>query len=131
MIRRALCRTGAAAAALALGAVWAPGAPATGAIVGVAELMTHPDRHPGVVWVEGVVSQVHPGERTLALIDLGEFVECQVVTCAKLTLPVRWDGPMPPVATTVRVEGAIEKQGMRKVFAARSLETTAPPPASQ
>lgn len=115
---------------LGVAALWPAGARAGGA-VGVDELMRNLDRYPAEIRVEGVVSQVIPGQGMLALIDLAEFRECQVVTCAKLALPVRWPGAMPAVASTVQADGRVQKQGARLFFAARSLETLAPPPASK
>jgi hypothetical protein len=85
--------------------------------------MQHADRYPGPVRVDGVVSDVFPDRKMLALIDVKEFKDCKVVTCAQLTLPVRWGGPMPVVASTVRVNGAVKKQGVRRVFVADAMET--------
>jgi hypothetical protein len=95
---------------------------------GVREFMTAGDTaEAGVQVVEGVVSQVLPGSHQLALIDAGEFRECEVVTCAKLTLPVRWQGDLPAVTSLVRVTGSVEKQGMRRIFSATRLEIVKPP----
>lgn len=112
-------------------AVLLPAGTRAGRAVGVEDLMRNLDRYPAEVRVEGVVSQVLPGQGMLALIDLGEFRECQVVTCAKLALPVRWPGAMPAVASTVQADGRVLREGGRLFFAARSLETVTPPPASK
>ncbi len=115
---------------VSLGLAAAPGANAAGPL-GVDELMRTVDRVSGPVAVEGVVSQVFPDRKLVALIDAEEFRKCQVVTCASLTLPVEWGGALPAVASTVRAQGEVRKQGVRLLFVASSLETTAPPPASQ
>lgn len=91
--------------------------------LGVRQLMKNVEKYPGSVRVDGVVSQVFPDQSMLALIDLAEFKECKVVTCAQLSLPVRWDGPMPAVATVVRVDGRVRKQGARRVFVADKLRS--------
>ncbi len=103
-------------------------AAAAGGVVGVDALMRDAERHPEPTTVEGVVSQVFPDRDLVGLIDAEEFRKCKVVSCASLTLPVRWEGPMPEVASTVRVEGAVRKEGVRLLFVARALEITAPPP---
>jgi hypothetical protein len=116
---------------LAIAALMAIALPGTGfagagepiPAVGVRELMQHANRYPGPVLVDGVVSDVFPDRKMLALIDVKEFKDCKVVTCAQLTLPVRWGGPMPVVASTVRVNGAVKKQGVRRVFVADAMET--------
>lgn len=90
--------------------------------VSVRELIKHVDRYPGPVQVDGVVSDVFPDRKMLALIDVEEFKDCKVVTCAKLMLPVRWEGAMPVVAATVRAHGEVKKQGVRRIFVASSVE---------
>ncbi len=82
----------------------------------------------GVNTVDGVVSQVFADSHMVALIDVAEFKECKVVTCANLTMPVQWQGELPAVASVVRVTGAVEKQGFRKIFNASALEVLEPSP---
>jgi hypothetical protein len=82
----------------------------------------------GVNRVDGVVSQVFADRHMVALIDVAEFKDCDVVTCAKLTLPVQWQGELPAVASIVRVTGSVEKQGFRQVFTASALEVLEPSP---
>lgn len=91
------------------------------AALGVNALMKHPQRHQGRVQVEGVVSATSAKQQTLALIDTAEFQRCGTVECAGLSLPVRWKGPMPAVAKTVRVNGQIEKRGGKLIFVAQTL----------
>ncbi len=92
--------------------------------VGVDKFMTNVDRYRGVVRVEGVVSATSPTEGTLAIIDSKEFKECEVTTCARLMLPVRWSGEMPRVRDTVQVTGSMQKSGGKLVFVATELRTT-------
>jgi hypothetical protein len=98
--------------------------PAVGSVpvLEVSALMREGDGHKGPVRVEGVVSRVFPKEQKLGLIDAAEFKRCGVVTCADLTLPVQWSGPMPEVKSLVRLEGEIQKSGQRLEFVAKSLE---------
>lgn len=73
------------------------------------------------VTVEGVVSAVAADSQTLALIDRTEFEQCNMLSCAKLTLPVRWAGEMPELGHTVRVIGRVEDRAGGKVFVGRAL----------
>ena len=118
-------------AAVALWTVLAAGTTGAGDLVGVDMLMREAERRPGPATVEGVVSQVFPDRDLVGLIDAEEFRKCKVVSCASLTLPVRWKGPMPELASTVRVDGEVHKEGVRLLFVARALEATAPPPESR
>lgn len=112
-------------------AVWtgpgvAGGASPARAILGVDEFMQHVEQHRGTVRVEGVVSAVAPAQQTLALIDRREFQACAVTTCARLTLPVRWTGPMPALRDLVRLEGKVQHEGGKLIFKARTLEKVTP-----
>lgn len=102
--------------------LWAGEAGTSATAIGVREFMRQADRYPGPVTVEGVVSQVFPKHKMLALIDVQEFKECKVVTCAQLTLPVRWNGSMPRVKSIVRVDGEIREEGKHLVFFAKTLK---------
>lgn len=104
-----------------------PDSSASKAVLGVETLMRAPDRYPGRVRVEGVVSAVAAKQQTLALIDTREFQQCGTVDCAELALPVRWTGPMPAVRQTIRVEGQVQEAGGKLVFVARRLEKVQPP----
>jgi hypothetical protein len=92
-------------------------------IVGVREFMKNVTKYQGTVSVEGVVSKISPKQKMLALIDTQEFRECKVVTCAQLTLPVRWKGEMPKVATVVRVDGEVRSEDGQRFFFARDIKT--------
>ncbi len=93
-----------------------------GGTVGVDQLMKNVDKHRGSVSVEGVVSAVSPRDHTISLIDTQEFKKCAVVTCATLTLPVRWSGTMPSVKNQVRIEGEIKENKGKLIFQAKTLE---------
>ena len=92
-------------------------------IVGVREFMKNVTKYQGRVSVEGVVSNISPKQKMLALRDTQEFRECKVVTCAQLTLPVRWKGEMPKVATVVRVHGEVRSEDGQRFFFARDIKT--------
>jgi hypothetical protein len=94
----------------------------------VDELMQNVDRHPGIVWVDGVVSQISAANQTLAVIDVEEFQQCGTTECARLILPVRWAGAMPVVQDTVRLEGEVQNSGGKLIFVARKLEKIKPKP---
>ncbi len=92
-------------------------------VLDVSTLMREPEKHPGPVQVEGVVSRVYPEDQKLGLIDTGEFKRCGVITCADMVLPVRWAGAMPEPKAQVRLDGEVRKSGRGFEFVARSLET--------
>ncbi len=92
------------------------------AILGVDNFMKNVDRYRGKVSLEGVVSAVAPDQQAISLIDSGEFQDCGVTTCAQLTLPVQWRGPMPAVRDLVRLEGQSREVNGKLVFVADKLE---------
>ncbi len=97
----------------------------TGATVGVDQLMKNVDKHRGSINVEGVVSAVSSKDHMLSLIDTQEFNKCAVVTCATLTLPVRWSGTMPSIKDQVRIEGEIKENRGKLFFEAKTLQGAA------
>ncbi len=97
-----------------------------GGSLGVDQLMKNVDKYRGSIIIEGVVSAVSPREHMLSLIDTQEFKKCAVVTCATLTLPVRWAGSMPSVKDQVRVNGEIKENKGKLIFEAKTLEGAAP-----
>jgi hypothetical protein len=97
-------------------------APEHAAVLGVDQLMRAVDDHRGPVLVEGAVSAVVPAEQAIALIDVSEFAQCGVVTCAALTLPVHWEGPMPSVRDVVHLTGEVKESSGKLVFFASTLE---------
>ncbi len=94
----------------------------SGIVLGVDELMKNVDRYRGTVLLQGVVSAVSPEQQALSLIDTREFQACGVITCAPLTLPVRWTGPMPSPRDLVRLEGEVQQVSGKLIFNARALE---------
>ena len=97
-------------------------APSRQAVSGVNDFMKNVDRYRGKVSLEGVVSAVVPEQQAVSLIDAKEFQACGVTTCAQLTLPVQWRGPMPAVGALVRVEGQAQKIKGKLMFVADKLE---------
>jgi len=91
-------------------------------ILGVDTLMRNVERHRGVVRVQGVVSAVSEKDHTLALIDVKEFQECGVTTCASLQLPVRWEGALPAQRDMVLVSGEVKEINGKLLFIAAALE---------
>ena len=96
-------------------------------VLGVDEFMKNVDRYRGKVSLEGVVSAVAPEQQTISLIDSGEFQACNVTTCAQLTLPVQWRGPMPVLRDLVRIEGQAQEVKGKLVFVADKLEKVTRP----
>jgi hypothetical protein len=91
-------------------------------VIGVEALMKSPDKHPGMIQVEGVVSSVSPKKGTLTLIDKGELEECGVANCAEYVLPVQWKGSFPDVKEVVQIKGEVKKVDGKKIFVAVSLK---------
>ncbi len=91
-------------------------------VLGVQEFMKNVDHYQGQVCVEGVVSAVSPADQALSLIDIQEFKDCGITTCAPLTLPVRWEGPWPAVRDVVQLEGEVHESGGKLFFVAKSLQ---------
>ncbi len=97
------------------------------AILGVDEFMKNVDRYRGKVSLEGVVSAVAPEQQAISLIDANEFRACGTTTCAQLTLPVQWRGPMPAVSDLVSVEGEAREVKGKLRFVADKVEKVARP----
>ncbi len=95
------------------------------AVSGVDDFMKNVDRYRGKVSLEGVVSAVATGQQAVSLIDAKEFQACGVTTCAQLTLPVQWGGPMPAVGDLVRVTGQAQEVKGKLRFVADKLEKVA------
>ncbi len=83
--------------------------------------MKNPEQYAGSVTIQGVVSRIFPKDKMIALIDIQEVKECRVITCANLTLPVKWSGDMPEPAETVQISGRIEKEDNKMIFIALTL----------
>ena len=94
----------------------------SGEFINVDDLMNNPEVYTGLVQVEGIVSIVNPEKQMFGLIDLREFIECGVTTCASLTLPVQWSGAMPTSGETVHVSGEVKNSNGQFVFHAQDLK---------
>ena len=84
--------------------------------------MQDADKYPGTAEVEGVVSQTISTQHMITLIDMEEYKECKVVTCALLRLPVFWKGELPAVYDVVRVKGEVGKRDGKRLFIAKELK---------
>jgi hypothetical protein len=96
-------------------------------VLGVDDFMKNVDRYRGKVSLEGVVSAVVPEQQAISLIDAKEFQACGGTTCAQLTLPVQWCGPLPVVSDLVRVEGQAQEVKGKLMFVADKVEKVARP----
>jgi hypothetical protein len=96
-------------------------------VLGVDDFMKNVDRYRGQVSLEGVVSAVAPEQQGISLIDPGELQACGVTTCAQLTLPVQWRGPMPVLGDLVRIEGQAREVQGKLMFVADKLEKVTRP----
>ncbi len=97
------------------------------AVSGVDDFMKNVDCYRGKVRLEGVVSAVAPEQMVISLIDAKEFQVCGVTTCAQLTLPVKWRGPMPHMGDLVRIEGQAQEVKGKLMFVADKLEKVTRP----
>jgi hypothetical protein len=96
-------------------------------VSGVDEFMKNADRYRGKVGLEGVVSAIVLEQQAISLIDAKEFQACGVTTCAQLTLPVQWRGPMPAMGDLVRIEGQAQEIKGKLMFMADKLEKVTRP----
>jgi hypothetical protein len=97
------------------------------ALLGVDEFMKNVDRYRDKVSLEGIVSAIVPEQQADSLIDAKEFQACGVTTCAQLTLPVQWRGPMPIIGDLVRVEGQAQEVKGKLMFVADKLDKVTRP----
>jgi hypothetical protein len=92
-------------------------------ILGIRYFMQNSDKYLGtIIEVEGVVSQIIPAQNMVVLIDMEEYKECKVATCALLRLPVFWEGVLPAVYDIVRVKGEVSKRDGKRLFIAKELK---------
>jgi len=98
------------------------------AVIGVETLMKSPSDYKGKIKVEGVVRAVDAEKKLIALIDRKEYEECKTIKCSLLTLPVKWNGPMPSVQDEVVLQGEIKPVDDVFLFVANSLEKLPPRP---
>jgi hypothetical protein len=92
------------------------------AVLGVDQLIQNVNEyHGGIITVEGVVSAVSDEQQMLGLIDTREFAKCQITSCSRLTLPIRWTGAMPLKEETIQVKGAVQAVGKSFVFVAEMI----------
>lgn len=97
-------------------------------VPGVGEFMRGVDEHrQGTCAVQGVVSATSPAEKMFAVVDFpneGSAADCAdcTTTCAPPILPVRWEGPIPKVQDTVRIEGTIEETNGKLIFVATKID---------
>ena len=102
-------------------------APSRPALLGVDEFMKYVDRYRDKVSLEGVVSAIVPEQQAVSLIDSKEFQACGVTTCAQLTLPVQWRGPLPAIGDLVKIEGQAQEVNGKLMFVADKLEKVTRP----
>lgn len=93
----------------------------TASVIGVDAFMRAGSEEEQPMVIEGVVSAVSSDENMMALIDRLEYEQCSSLSCAKLTLPVRWVGPMPRLGQTVHATGRVADEDSGKVFVAQTL----------
>ncbi|HEX9746293.1 MAG TPA: hypothetical protein VGB30_12780 [bacterium] len=91
-------------------------------IYNVDEVMESPDDFTDTFLIRGVVSGCDAEKEKLVLIDCTEYEDCDVVTCARYMLPVRWAGEMPQVEDTVILRGSIQETDDGLMFVAEELE---------
>lgn len=85
-------------------------------VVAVDTVMNAPERHTGLLAVEGVVGQVFVDRGAFTLIDVAEAQKCGGVHCAEVEMPVvagagQLDGVLPQSTERVIVVGEWRSQG--------------------
>ena len=99
-----------------------PTDPQPDVVVNVDDLMANPDSYIGQIRVEGVVSSVSPGQRTIGIIDSREFAACGTTTCPSFILPIKWSGSMPRVEDTIQAVGEVQKLNEKFIFVAYAVD---------
>lgn len=92
------------------------------AALGIQNYMQNPEKYPGTIEVEGVVSQAILAKHLFVLIDMEEYKNCKSVTCSLLRLPIAWEGALPAVYDIVRVKGAVGKRDGKSLFIAKEFK---------
>ena len=91
-------------------------------ILGVRHYMNNFSKYSSqTVQIEGIVSKIYKKRNIIGLIDIQELKECKVVTCAQLTLPIRWNGEMPQIRNRISIIGKAKKEQNGFIFIADSL----------
>lgn len=85
--------------------------------------MTHLEQFTGVRTIEGVISSRFVEKKMLLLVDLAEVRNCGSTECARLSLPVSWEGVIPPVGETIQVKGSAQMVAGKRLFVATGITT--------
>jgi len=95
---------------------------ASAAPVQVDDLADNPDKFKGEIVLRAVVSAVNRSDGVFAVIDSREFESCGVLTCAKNSLPVKFNGELPDPRTVVEITGEVVKGEKGLVFDAKRVD---------
>jgi hypothetical protein len=97
--------------------------PGADALVSIKAIMEHPEEHPGIVRLEGVVAQVDGDRGLFMLMGRQDWAACgKSKCCVPLSLPVRVAEDLPTKETVVRVQGRVEQADGKYVLAAESVD---------
>jgi hypothetical protein len=81
-----------------------------------------PSAYKGTFKIKGVVSSVSASKSTFVMIDLREYAECGIVTCASKYVRVRYKGKLPRVIDKLIVTGEMVQHGRGYLFEAKELQ---------
>lgn len=90
-------------------------------VLSVNDIQADPAAFTGTITINGVVSGFSKEDpKTFSIIDTAEAKLCRTVTCARLYLPVHYEGPAPKVGDEVNVTGELTEKG--PLFNAQRVE---------
>jgi hypothetical protein len=82
-----------------------------------------PSAYKGTFKIKGVVSSVSSAKSTFVLIDLREYSECRIVTCASKFVRVGYRGKLPRVTDKLVVTGEMVLHGKGYLFEAKEVQS--------
>lgn len=89
--------------------------------VHVDDLFENLENHSGRISLQGVVAGSDADKGVFGVIDLREYEECGVLSCAKFTMPVRFSGDLPEAKTILTMTGEVVKTSDGYLFDAQEL----------
>ena len=93
----------------------------TGGILSVNDIQADASAYKGAITVNGVVATISKQDpKIFAIIETSEAKLCKQTGCARVYLPVRYEGEIPKVWDEVNVTGSLAEKG--RVLVATKVE---------
>lgn len=91
-------------------------------VLNVDDILVDPSAYTGKIVVQGAVSFANPEKKSFEIIDLKEFDQCGVVTCAINHLTVNYPNPLPNVKDRVEITGELIRTNQGYVLNAETVK---------